>query len=698
MNQRSDLKLYQTQIHSLQLIGFTILLLTIGLWQLFGVTVFTSSVFCLGILLLFLASLTGIMRRTISAVSRHDTILLAVLETVFLLFMYGNYSDIRQEIGFGVFWMFLSGIAITVMMQIIYLVLTWKNIAIVISRSKAIKTMLLSVICLVIGFLLNIECFNTWQRQDSYSYFRLLSFLSPASPFLPNTDGLMVGSHLAPAYALWSLLFMSVPHISDLNALYLSNMVLIAMDVILFYLLFKRLLPEKIFRHHVFYALVATGAPWIFGMSAVISPELLMTTGMLLLLYAVFSDRALLAVLSVFVLCGSKEVGGLPAATVLVVRLLHEQILYRKSGATFAARLNRWIYYACCCSLGFIWLIQLGNSKWMMHSRAVSPEYKTDGSEAHSFSFSWINIKDTLLGNYIWNFRWIFICLIAAAMLIFLIHCVRNKHNFFHSLLAKKEYCIIAAALFVFVLELCSFNEWILPRYYMLSGALLSILGLCAFQQILDVVDGKIFLKKFDAVILAIMIWVQSYTSIDAVTLVACRPYNLNTGTAVITAFPQHAEPYEVDPYFDARAEYNRQTLYFTKALDKAYAKIDKEAGLENSRILCTNEYNGGIKFHSLYTIWGFGYSYVEPKMFGKWNREGKYRYLSYEQPSYTIDPTYIGADEDLHQYLEKNLYYIEMPWGDTVIEPLLKKYPLSRLFQTIRYRGWVLKIYQLEV
>lgn len=681
------------RIELMQIIGLTVLLITIGFWQLMGVNYTSSFVFLVGVFSLYLSAISGIRYRVNSFVIQRDELLLIVLGLIFEFYLMINRSPIQNKIGHGVFWMVAIGIGIAAILQIIHLLLTWKKIM---TSTKIWKSVLPIVILgVVIGFAFNLECFNAWPRNDNYSYFFMLQRLSVEDLFLPKTEGLMIGSHLSPTYALWSLLFMSIPHISDLNALYLSNMFLIFLDVILFFLLFKQLMPRKSTAYYMVYTTIAAGAPWILGMAAGISPEFLMTSGILMLLYAVMSENTLLAVFSVFVVCGSRELGGLVAASILAIQFFYDPILSEKRNPQGKGRNARWVHYISCYSLGIMWLIQLPSSRWMMQSRPASAlARKTDGAVLNRFGFSLVHIRDVLFANFVWSFRWIFVCMIIVAVIAFSISCAKKKKNFLRSLCVNRDYCIIAVAIIVFVLENCLYVTSINPRYYMLSATLLSVLGLCAFHNMLERMHAQKRLRGVFIAALMGVVWIQSFTTIDLVTLMLCPSY-LSTGGTVISTFPQHSELYK-DPYMDCRAEYNRQVLYYTKSLDKAYEIIDSDAGLDHSQILCSAEYNGGVDWHSLYTIWGYGYAYVEPHMYGHWNKEGKYRYLSYEQPSYSIDPIYVGADADLTQYPEDNIFYIEMPWGDTVLDQLQQRYKSLHLYNTVKYRGWILKIYKL--
>lgn len=680
----------------LQLLGLTLLLVTVGLWQLMGAEKITFVIYMAGCFFLFCASLAAIRAGSASSRCWKNTLFLLALELVSGLYLYANAREVVAATGYHKVLILAGGLIAAVVAQVTQLFLVRSKWTL--SKARALEILLVGALCVVFGFLLNIECFNLWQRGDNYSYFHLLENLSVQNIFWGKENGLMVGSHYSSAYALWSLFFRVIPGITHLNALYLSNMVLLAVDMVLFYQLFKRLLPGKSLWKYALYAVIGTCTPWIFGSAADINPEHLMITGILLILYAVFTRNALLSVFGIFMACNARELGAPVAAVIVFMQGIYEvSALVKKREKPRGAS---WVYYPACLSMGLLWLVQMRSSSWANGTRTANTELRvTDGALFDRFTFSPVHIGDSLLGNLVGNFHWVFTGLILVAVFLYVIRCLRKKNPFSHnSEFPVKDYVTIAVALLAYVAITCAYVTFVLPRYYTLTGVFLTLLGICSLEYLLSWLRGG---QKVVSVctegVLAVLLIAQSYTTIDPVSKLIYP--TMNTGNAVVYSSPQHTN-LDVEPYFDARAHYNRQCMYYSKALDKAYAAIDADSGIDNVKILCSSEYVGrkGV-FFSLYEIWGYGYAYVDPPMYGQWDREGGYRYLSYEQPEHSIDPVYVGGDADLSQFTNsaEHVYYIEMPWWDTVIGQLRERYPSITPFQTIEYRGWVLNIYQIQ-
>lgn len=678
----------------LQLLGLTMLLLTLELWQVFGSNKSTFIFFLLGCLSLVASSFAAIRSGTPSVQYQRNTLLLLALEIVSGLFLYGNAKEIVAATGYHKELILAIGLVVVILVQAAQVFFTgWKP---VLTKKRAVEVLLVGALCIVFGFLLNLKSINTWPVWDSYAYFRLLENISINNIFQAGESGLMVGSHVSPSFALWTLLMREIPGVTAVNAQYLSNMFLIAVDLALFYLLFRYLLPGKSVPQYALFAVTATVAPWVWGSVAGINPEHLLMTGFLLLLYAAFSGNALLSVISLFVICGARETGGVVAAAIVFMQFVCELSKCIKRREKLKS--INWAYYVLCFSIGLFWLLQLLNSRWMNGERSLTnPNTLIDGSQFDLFGFSWLHIQDCLRELFLANFRWLFTVVILVAFILFLVRCIRGKEEF-SSLFLLRAHWFVAVGMIACIVEECSYITFNIPRYYTSPDALLSVLAICALQYLLSALPGRNITLYCGNGLLALLLLTQSCTTIDPVSTSMYK--TMDTGKSVITTTPQHAT-LVVEPYFAAEAEYNRQVMYFCRTLNKAYAAIDAaDNGFAHTKILCSNEYVGRTDaLFSLYEIWGYGYAYVDPPMYGHWDREGGYRYLSYEPPEHSIDPVYVGAGTDLTDILNssEHVYYIEMPWWDTVIGPLQERYPSTKPFDTIEYHGWVLNIYQIK-
>lgn len=676
----------------LQMLGLTLLLITVGLWQLMGAEKITFVIYMAGCFSLFCASLAAI--RAGSAFSRcwKNTLFLLVLELVSGFYLYANAREVVAATGYHKMLILAGGLIAAVVAQVTQLFLVRPKWTL--SKARAVEILLVVALCVIFGFLLNIECFNTWTHWDNHDYFRAIEKLSAKNIFQSGSNGLIICGHSSVSYGLWSLLFKVFLGFSTVNGLYLSNMVLIAVDFVLLYLIFKILIPRKNVPHYVLFATTATVAPWIFGSVSGLNSEHLMLTGMLLLLYAVFRGNRVLSVFSIFVICGARETGVAVAAIIVFLELVYELAEHIKGREKLCA--TDLAYYAMCLFTGVLGLLQLVNSGYV--SESVNTQHRAiDGGPWNQFSFSWPHIRDTMREAFLGNFRWILSALILVAAVFFIVQCIRKK-NKLSKVVLNRAYVIVICALLVYIVEQCSFVTFNLPRYYTLPSTLLCILAICVLQYLTQYIKYGKFIGTCASVVLALLLLIQSYTTIDPLMAVIDLP--MQTGKSIIAMIPQR-EINHVNPSFSDPAVYNRQEMYYLKAIDKAYAAIDTaDNGFQHTQILCSNEYVIRKKTQfSLAQIWGYGYNLVDPPMYGHWNREGGYRYLSYEPPEHSIDPAYVGADTDLTDILNsyEHVYYIEMPWWDTVIGPLQERYPSTKLFDTIEYHGWVLNIYQIQ-
>lgn len=683
------------QSTALQMIGLTFFLFTIYVWQLQGCSLLSFTFYFSGSLLLYFSSLAAIRFKNANLQFHKNTVLLMVLEIISLIYIFINNSIIVGEIGGYKEYIIILGMLIVIIAQGVQLFLTihkWK-----LHKNNRVEIIWLGITCFIFAFLLNIECFNTWPRWDTYNYLRSIRLLSARNIFLPGENGLKICGHTNIAYGLWVLMFRPISGNTSLNALYFSNMVLVAIDLVLLYLIFNQMLSDEGFFWNLFYAVIVVCSPWVLGHVADINAELFTMTAILLLLYAIFSNNNMLSILAIFVLCNARETGVPMAAMAIFAQFLYAVFGYIRN----KERMIDWGYYVLCFGVGFLWLLQYRMGNWSDRRQASISFYwaTLDGHELNRFGFSPVHVKDSLTGILITNFNWILSALLVLALGFVLLQLIRKEKRV-SQLLSKKEYWITVAVLIVYIVVICAYITCHIYRYFIVSSVLICILGLCSARHIFQKVSNGLVFSHVLSIVIAVLLLVQSYRSIDPIT---ARLYPaIETGETVVVPLPQHTN-IEKDPFFADWAYSNRQIMYFDKALDRAYAAIYDESAVENTQILCSNEYQGriiegNVHLGSLFSIWGFGYSKVDPPMWGEWDSEGRYRYLSFE-PENIIDPEYVLADTDLSRYINdyEHVYYIEMPWGDTVIDALQEKYSSISYIQAIEYRGWVLKIYQIK-
>lgn len=676
----------------LQVLGCAFLLITICSWQLTGCHGLSFILFFLGISSLYGSSLIALRIKNTDRQFCANTILLLLIEILSLIYLCLNINIILSVIGI---------IKLCIMIGSLFGIAIAQAVQLYVTRGKTrcekrskIEFFVVIGSAVILGFLLNFECLNTWPRWDSFNYFSSFEQVLARNIFMPGNDGLIVCGHNSMAYCLWNLLFRMIPGVSNLNAMYLANMTLVAIDVVLLYLIFKKILKESTMPQNILYTFLLASSTWILGHVANLNLENIMMTGILLLLYAVFSSNSMLGVIGVFTACFSKETGALIAATILFVKLLYDSIGYVKHKKNI-----NYSYYILNFIVGCLWLTFFIKGNW--GSKNLTTDITMmDGKAYNTFNFSLMHIKDVLMDSFIIDFNWIFLGIIIFT-LGYIVGQILQKRKRIGDIFAKENYIILSGALLICVGEMSAFLTGRHHRYYITSSVILGIIALCGLQYVLGNMKSALIWQYVVAGILCAVMFVQSYRFIDPVSM-AIYP-KVNTGGAVMVQLPSHTNVNRDEGMTEA-AYSNRQIMYLDKTLDRVYETIYDKSDLESMKVLCSEEYatrivNNKIAIGSLYNIWGFGYLYVEPPMWGKWNKEGRYRYLSYEKPTKLIEPDYVMADTDLNGYINdyEHVYYLKMPWGDTVLDQLQKKYSSIRIMQAVKYRGWVIEIYQIK-
>ncbi len=676
----------------MQVAGCAFLLITICVWQLAGCHALSLILYFIGILSLYGSSLMAIRIRDTDRQFCVNAILLLVIEILSLIYLCVNANVILSVIGIIKLCMVIGSLLGVAIAQAVQLYVS-RGKERCHSRSK-IELFAVLGLAVILGFLLNFECFNTWPRWDPFHYYRSFDEVSARNIFMSGNDGLIVCGHNSMAYCLWNLLFRMIPGVSNLNAMYLANMTLVAVDVVLLYLIFKKILKGSNITKNILYTFLLASSPWILGHVVNLNLENIMMTGVLLLLYAVFSSNSMLGIIGVFIVCFSKETGALIAATILFVQLLYDVIGYVKQ----KNKIN-YSYYILNFIVGCLWLVIFIEGNWGSKNLSTDRTMK-DGTAYNAFGFSLMHIKDVLTDSFVLTFNWIFLCIIIFT-LGYIAGQILQKKTRIDDIFAKKNYVILGGVLLVYVGEQSAFLTGRNYRYYIVSSVILGIIALCGLQYVLRHIRlSRVWQYAVSGILCAVM-FVQSYCFIDPISM-AIYP-TVSTGETLLVQLPPHTSV-DKDVGMSETINTNRQIMYLDKALDKVYEIVYDESNLESTKVLCSNEYatriiDNKVVLGSLYNIWGFGYFHVDPPMWGHWNEEGGYRYLSYEQPTNLIEPDYVMGDTDLsgHFNIYEHIYYLKMPWGDTVLDELQKKYPSIHIMQTVKYRGWVIEIYQIK-
>lgn len=545
------------------------------------------------------------------------------------------------------------------------------------------------IIACMVSILFSVECMNTWCRWDSYNYYNAVYNLSIDNFFQNGINGLAVCGHISTAFALYSMVIHRMTGLDLLNAMYFGNIILMIIDIILFYYIFKKLIPAKKFLFYILCALLCGFSPYVLGMIYDISPELLLLTGILLFICGNLYEQFTLCLIAVFVMCNTKEVGVVISALMVATSLVKSVFCYYRE-----KKLINVGYYLCSMVLGILWLIHYRQVNWA----AIMREKKDillllDGTPISDFHFSPLYIMDVLKGEFLTNFSWLFLlvfCLAVIKILVLLFH--------YHGVFWKKIICglwnywEIVAGFVGYQIVTCLFVTYHLYRYYIPFIAFIYIIGVGLINYLIGEKRHQEKICNIVLCIIAILFFIQSHYTIDFVMLKEFGVFD--TGNGKVAALDMHMIDY-YDPGFTDAALYNRQIMYFDKAFDKSLSLLNPD---NDTAVLISNEFVAKKDLGSGYTIRGFGYKNRNPVRWIKFDTDKKRRYLE-ETPENELKLNFISEKTDVKTYyLEKNerVFYIEMPWEKLASHYLKEEYKDSFvLYGTVKYRGWVLNVYQ---
>lgn len=312
-----------------------------------------------------------------------------------------------------------------------------------------------------------------------------------------------------------------------------------------------------------------------------------------------------------------------------------------------------------------------------------------DGTRMFKFGVSIQYIINQLKGIFLTNFTWLYSIIILITFL--LVVRLNKKYSMFKKLCGTKLYIMILIGMVVSVVEICLFLTHHNYRYYTLPILFIQLTAILGFSNIASKLTYNRFIKVLPISLIGVLLFIQCFTTIDPVML-SLFP-TIDTGKSKIAVMPWNIDNLP-DIQFLEGANYNFQIPYFDKALNIVYSDIEAE----ESKVLIYDGYQWGTTGNTLNSIWGYGYEYLTPPAWGVWNSHGKYRELSYKNDN-VINPIPIKKTSEVQKYLkkDKNVYYIELPWGDKLIDSLRSKYKNMQVVKTVQYHGWVLKVYKMQ-
>lgn len=398
-------------------------MLSYGVCQILGVGFISVVFWGIAILLGLFQSLFIIKNRMfIMSNSMKTNLFFSIILELILAITFG--ANLNTQFASHIFYITISYYLIIVF-QLIQLLLCIKgrHFYINVTRYHIIFMFLFAFF----SFVMNFECLNNWPRWDTYSYYYLVDNLSLNNLFFPGKDGLVVAGHISGAFAFYNIICDTLFPFDLLNSMYVANFILQFFDAILFYSIIKRLLPDHKRSYYLIATIACTMSPYIFGTSFVVNPEKLLLTSVLLFAYGILAKKTIFSLVGAFVACNSKEIGVVIIAFMTAGCLLKDICTAKKNCSI--KKLNL-VYYICILVIGFLWIAQYRSVNWAEEIKNdIQVTYPLlDGAPFNSFSFSMLHIVDTLKGEFLTNFTWIFAALIVLGIVKYII-CLIHKRD-----------------------------------------------------------------------------------------------------------------------------------------------------------------------------------------------------------------------------------------------------------------------------
>lgn len=677
-------------VDSFPLLSLLFFSLTIQVWQLhgFGRVAMACHLMGTGIALAF--CIMQLRKTTVSSGLKSTAY--GLLLSIGALVIIAGGSD--EEIVFQMFnplqkklySILCYSIGMLALMQVF--VILW-NIRKVKIRKINWKGVVLPVLFLVFFVSVCARFFNLWPRWDSHSYFYSFGLIDLRNLFGMDNRTLDICGHLGAAFIFLNYFIKNLFHLSVLNTMYLSNIVVLVITYILVYRILRQTVKIKSVYSYALLAFAFVCIPYLFGTTLSINPEHLAMVGVLLFLLGARNKDYYICFLACYIMCNSRETCVPIAAVLIFIQLLYDVIDSRaETGKIY--KIN-WAYYSLALSVGIFWLIDFTKTNWGASMGAEGQYFYDDGIIAFSVRISPMYIINQIKGIFLTNFTWLFVCMLLVAIAV-LIFCGKNRMRMvLHNRLCTM---LICGAVVSFIVELIFITHHNY-RYYTVFVSFIDFLGIYGLVYITSRFKINHIINNALFAVLGIVMCAQCFITIDPVMLSSFP--TITTGKGKIAYMPWHMNDLQGPEFLD-NANYNFQIAAFDKAMDKVFASIEHD----NSKVLIYDGYQWGVLGNTMNSIWGRGYEYLDPPSWGVWNEDGQYRMLSTDvEPEDIINPIPVNSIESVEEYMQQydKLYYLEIPWGGSIsfVENLMEQYPDLKLYRSIENYAWRMNLYQLK-
>lgn len=678
-----------------QIVSIACIIFAIQIWQFNGFGFISFSILLIGVFAGILCCVLATRKKIFGGEICCNIFIGFILGSFALIMLLNSFGEIEIYLGNLVFKIMCIFLSVMLAVYAFYLasVIGHLNAKKLISKFfKGVNWKNVLLVCVFFTFLLTVfmNFFNLWPRWDSFVYCKMWERISLVNLFQSKKDGMIIAGHPAGAYALLGFLFDAIFDMSSYNLFYLSNIFLLFIDYLIICQIFKKLCKNQ--SPYIYSVLSFTFilSPYILGMVTCNSPEPLGLTGIILFLWAYLSNNYYVCIISCYIVCNSRETGIPVMAVLIFIQLIYDICLTQKRREKIwsFSWLDHWVFYISALMVGGTSFLNYLSVNWGKNAGIEFENlYYNDGTKMFEITFSMEYICDELKGIFLTNFTWVYLIFIFVACFY---ATKDNKKKVLKKFFNQPVYVMASIGMIVALVEMCLFLTHHNYRYYTATVLFIQILGLCGCVYICSKINSNVLVQNMPLIIFGILLFIHcNFSTIDPIML-AVFP-TINTGNAKIAVMPWNINGLPEVQFLEC-ARYNFQVPYFDKALDRLYSRIDAK----HSKILLYDGYQWGTGGGTMNSIWGHGYEYYNPPMWGVWNSEGHYRELSYD-PDYIINPIPISDCTQITKYLQEyeNLYYLELPWGDELITILKETCLGMELCETVEYHGWVLKLYK---
>ena len=487
--------------------------------------------------------------------------------------------------------------------------------------------------------ILNLENFNAWIRWDSYDYYYYFENLSYSS--LNVFDNLRPANHAAYGSSIIYMVANGIIGNTKVSLL-LINILMLVVGTLLFYRITARLFPHWHWYSHLATSCIYAFSPFIFGLAWSINLEVYLIFGLVLFLWGEIEKLPTVQTFAAILICFSKETGAIILATVMIARLATNFIIKSQRKNSFIKKLELGLSIPVL-TVGLVWLYDFLENSWVS-SNNLEIDTATKDVTFNEFGFNEVYFNDRLTSLIFTNFTWLILVVVLAGLAIGLIRwksCSDERTYFIVELVAGLAVSLVP--LFYFI----TYNH---IRYAAPSAILLLLLLPEALDRILSGCRVRTVLCS----VLAACSLAQCYITVDP--MMYSNFSMLNKGESKLAISHNNILADEEENVFSISvdSQYNREIMYFDKALDEILEAINYD---NNTCILLSGEHvkpSVGQYVGAEYLILGFGYPHMAKPRFICWNADKGERYLGPNKAD-QINVAYVGQNHDIEMALEKH-------------------------------------------